>query len=99
MKKDLHIVASFDQPDLLNSLVEKLAWRRYSNSSAGMVMGETSSFDTSSTETYVSGTLGFCSETGEPGMDINMPFITRFLFTCIKEDNDNCRVTWSGSLS
>ena len=56
-------------------------------------MGENSSFDTSSTETYVSGTLGFCSETGEPGRDINMPFMDgiQLRTAIINEDSMDCR--------
>ena len=29
---------------------------------------------------------------------INMPFITRFLFTCIKEKKDSYKLEWSFSL-
>lgn len=102
MKQNLHISAAFDQPEFLQNLVEKLAYRRYEFgfSKLGVPRG-LKALETSSTEAYVSGTVGMeipvDTETGEE--KINMPFITCFLFTCIKGYGDPYKLIWSTSLS
>jgi len=96
MKKDLHISTSFDQPDLLEDLVEKLAGRRYDIGFAKEWMPlNFEALETSSTETYTSGTVSFTDN----DENINMPFITSFLFTCIKGKDDEYRLTWASSMS
>lgn len=100
MKRDLHISASFDQPDLLQNMVEKLAYRRnelgYGNEK---MPGGLKALETSSTETYVSGTIAFEVDCGGTNEKINMPFITCFLFTCIKEQTEPYQLIWSCSMS
>ena len=96
MKKDLHISTCFDQPDLLEDLVEKLAGRRYDIGFASERMPlNFEALETSSTETYTSGTISFTDNDEE----INMPFITSFLFTCIKGKDEEYRLTWASSMS
>jgi hypothetical protein len=96
MKKVLNISATFDQPGLLESLVEKLACRRYDiGYGKEKVPANYTAIETSSTETFVSGTISFMDNNEE----INMPFITSFLFTCTKPGNDPYKLTWSASLS
>jgi hypothetical protein len=52
--------------------------------------------ETSSTQAYVSGTLSF----SDGNENMNMPFITEFLFTCIKTAKDESyKLTWASSLS
>ena len=82
MNNTLLISATLDQPGFLEDLVEKLAYRHYDiGYSKAEVPRNWKAFETSSTETYVSGTVAIA----EQDVFINMPFITRFLFTCIKE--------------
>ena len=96
MKTRLHISASFDQPELLQNLVERLAYRRYELGYGNEEMPTgLKALDSSSTETYVSGTVALDSN-DDP---INMPFITCFLFTCIKGKSDPYQLIWSSSLS
>ena len=96
MKKTLLVHSSFDQPELLESLVEKLAYRRYDIGYGKEKMpASLEALETSSTQTYVSGVVSFADE----GENINMPFITEFLFTCIKAKNDAYKLTWASSLS
>jgi hypothetical protein len=75
MKKPLKITAILDKPSLIEDMVEKLADRRsdigYSNA---LVPQELKAIDTSSTETYVSGTVALKDNDDT----INMPFITVF---------------------
>lgn len=96
MKQPLKISAIIDKPDLIEDMVEKLADRRtdigYSNA---IVPQELKAIDTSSTETYVSGTVAIeCDDE-----TINMPFITCFLFTCMKGKEKPYHLEWVSSLS
>jgi hypothetical protein len=96
MKKSLHIRTTLDQPDLLEDLVEKLACRRFDIGYGKEKMPRNfEALETSSTETYVSGTIGL----SEKNEKFNIPFITSFLFTCIKGKNDSYKLTWASSLS
>jgi hypothetical protein len=96
MIRDLHITAVLDQPGLLESLVEKLAYRRYDlGFSDAIVPLAFKAIESSSTETYVSGTVSLAIK----GEIINMPFITCFLFTCTKDKTGNYKLGWGSSLS
>ena len=96
MKKSLNISTTFDQPDLLEDLVEKLAGRKYDIGFGKEKMPlNFKALETSSTETYVSGIISF----NDNDEMINMPFITSFLFTCIKGKDDEYKLTWASSMS
>src|SRR6187551_3629330 len=98
MKKDLHISAAFDQPEFIQNLVERLAYRRYELGFENERMpAGLKAVETSSTETYVSGTMSINFANGEE--HINTPFITCFLFTCMKGKSDPYQLIWSSSLS
>ncbi len=98
MKQPLHITAAFDQPEFLQNLVEKLAYRRYEFGFSKMQMPRGwKALETSSTEAYVSGTVAI--DTDKADEHIDMPFITCFLFTCIKGYGDPYKLIWSTSLS
>jgi hypothetical protein len=100
MNQVLQITAILDQPELLENLVEKLASRRYDiGYSKELVPQDWQAVETSSTETYVSGTLSFSGLTNNDDASLNMPFITSMLFTCIKGKEDDYRLLWSSSLS
>lgn len=97
MKQHLHISASFDQPEFVQNLVERLAYRRYDIGYSNEKVPEGfKALETSSTETYVSGTLAIDAAGNAP---IQMPFITCFMFTCIKGKTDPYQLIWSCSLS
>ena len=97
MKRHLHISASFDEPEFVQNLVERLAYRRNELGYGNLPMPKgLKGIETSSTETYVSGTLAINTNNGE---HINMPFITSFLFTCIKGKSEPYQLIWSSSLS
>src|SRR5690349_2839142 len=100
MNNVLHITAILDQPELLENLVEKLASRRYDiGYSREIVPQDFEAVETSSTETYASGTLSFGEVTNNDDASINMPFITSMLFTCIKGKDGDYMLLWSSSLS
>ena len=95
MNNSLLINATLDQPALLENLVEKLAQRHCDTGYGKAVVPKNwKAVETSSTDTFVSGTIAMAGEDGV----INMPFITRFLFTCIKEKKDTYKLEWSFSL-
>lgn len=96
MKKSLIITATIDKPDLIEDMVEKLADRKIDiGYSRQAVPPDLKAIDTSTTETYVSGTVAieFNDE------KINMPFITCYLFTCIKGKQKPYQLEWASSLS
>ncbi len=97
MKKHLHISATFDEPAFVQNLVERLAYRRYELGYGNVkVPRGLKAIETSSTETYVSGTLAIDMTDEEP---INMPFITCFIFTCVKGKTEPYQLIWSSSLN
>ena len=96
MKKSLHITATIDQPGFLEDMVEKLASRHNDLGYANQKMpNDREALETSSTETFVSGSV----DIDESGENINMPFVTSFLFTCAKGRSDIYRLEWASSLS
>ena len=95
MKKTLHIKATIDEEAFLEDMVEKLALRHTYSGLGEAKPGNEDFLETSSTETYVSGTMAI--ETADE--QINVPFITSFLFTCIKESEDTYSLEWGLSLS
>ena len=96
MINSLEITATIDQPELLEDRVEKLAYRRY-DLGYGMekMPVDHEVIETSSTEAYVNGTVAM----NNSGEQINMPFITSFVFTCIKRKDSAYKLGWSSSLS
>lgn len=97
MKTHLHISAAFDQPELVQNLVERLAYRHYDIGYGNEKMPKgLKALETSSTEAYVSGTLSI--DTGNDEI-INMPFISCFNFTCIKGKDDPYQLIWGSSLN
>ena len=98
MKTPLHITATVDHPDLLKNLVEKLAYRRqeYEFRTPGT---QRTIFDTSSTEAYVSGTIGLDFDKDLELESMNIPFITCFMFTCVKFQGAPYQLAWSSSIS
>ena len=102
MKQTLQISATFDKPQLLQNLVEGLAYRRYELGFSKQTMPPGfKAQETSTTETFVSGNiaLAFSANTERGKERINMPFNTCFLFTCIKGKSDPYQLIWSSSLS
>jgi len=96
MKKTLRIKATIDEEAFLEDMVEKLALRHnYTGMDKEKKQGINDSIETSTTETYVSGTMAIETR----NQQINIPFITSFLFTCIKESKDTYSLEWGISMS
>jgi len=93
MKKNLHIKTTIDEEAFLEDMVEKLALSH--NDKKRSIPGINDALETSSNETFVSGSVAL--ETADE--QINMPFITSFLFTCIKVADDTYSLEWGVSLS
>lgn len=97
MKKDLHLTASVDKPEVLENIIEKLATRRYDiGYRKAIVPSAWQAIDTSSIEAFISGTVEFdYNETQR----VRMPYVTAFLFSCEKDRNTPYDLVWSISLS
>jgi hypothetical protein len=97
MKKDLHLTAFIEKPEILENIIEQLAASRNDMGFGKALVPKTwQALETSSIETYVSGRIEFdYNETQR----IRIPYITCFLFSCTKEKNSPYDLTWSFSLS
>ena len=96
MKKLITIITKVDQPDFIENLAEQLA---YSNANIGYgsykKTGNWQPIETSTTDIYTGGTIEMLSDAEQ----LNIPYITNFLFTCLKTKDGIYRVEWSSSLS
>jgi len=96
MINSLQITATIDEPELLKDTVEKLASRHYDPGYGMQKMpGDYEVLETSSTEAYVNGVVAMNNSDEQ----INIPFITLFVFTCIKRKDGVYKLGWSSSLS
>jgi hypothetical protein len=94
MKQKLSVTTALDQPGILERLVEKLADLPIQTGVRKTRLPyQWGAVETSSIETYVSGKVTF------EEAEINMPFVTSFLFSCAKLRDDIYTVAWSMSLS
>jgi hypothetical protein len=84
-----------DEPFMIKNIVEELAGRRLARLNASDRMPDQVLVETSSIEAHVSGTVGLA----DPKDIAHMPFVTCFLFTCIKLGKSSSHLTWSSSLS
>jgi hypothetical protein len=92
----LAISTRFFERESLTKLVERLACRNYNceQQFENMAAGSTT-IETSSVEVLGNGDVQLSSLSEE----VHKPFITCFLFTCIRPKNDRYRLTWASSLS
>lgn len=97
MKKDLHLSTSVDHPGMMESIIEKLATRHYNLNYANTIVAPSwKTIDTSSVESYISGSIEFdYNETQR----IRVPYITSFLFSCTTQKKNEYELSWSVSLS
>lgn len=97
MKKDLHLTASVDKPEILENIIEELATRHkemgYGNA---VVPFSWKAIDNSFVEIFISGRVEFDYN---DDVRIRIPYATCFLFGCIKEKNTGYSLNWSFSLS
>lgn len=92
------VVASttLDELRFLQGLLENLANRRHDlGYSAQVVPDKWTPVETSSVEAYISGDIKLSDEDGR----IKTPYITGFIFTCIRPQYGSYKLTWGSSLS
>ena len=90
------IIATLEEPDLLQILVEKLAECNVDiGYSLQQVQPGWRAIDTSSIEVLASVGIHFSNKKDST----NTSFVTSFLFTCIKSTEGKYGLTWSHSLS
>ncbi|HLG38102.1 MAG TPA: hypothetical protein VI461_00490 [Chitinophagaceae bacterium] len=92
----LNISVTVDEASLLQSLVEKLAHRRYDTGYTSEVVPEGwTAIETSSIEAYVSGAMDISTD----GQTIALAYTTCFSYTCTKQAGEENTLTWANSLS
>lgn len=97
MKKDLHLTASVDKPEVLENIIEQLAVLRYDIGYGNTALpAPWKALSTSCVESYVSGSVEFDYTDTQR---IRSPYITCFLFGCIKEKTNHYHLEWGISLS
>lgn len=90
------IIATLEDPDMLQVLVEKLAECNVDiGYSLQQVQPGWKAIDTSSIEVLASVGIQFSNNEDST----NISFVTSFLFTCIKSSQGKYDLTWSHSLS
>jgi hypothetical protein len=100
MKRISHISATLEEPRLLIQIVEQIA--KYGEHTGGFssetVPPEWAAIDISSTEVFVGGRVNLAGE-GPGKANINLPFTSSFLFTCIRDAKSSYQLEWGLSLS
>lgn len=95
IKRSVAFTAKFEEPVLLEALVERLADRRADTGfGEAIVPPDYHAVETSTIEAFVSGSLLFTPENGG-----KMPFTTSYMFTCVKGWGGNYNLRWANSLS
>lgn len=90
------VETSINEPVLMKLIVEVLAAKNHNGGLAGLRIDENLvALDSSSHETYVTGNIDF----EYSNMKISIPFLTAFLFSCIKGKSPYFEMKWSMSLS
>jgi hypothetical protein len=96
MKPLLTIAAKLDQPEFIENLVERLA---YTHPDIGYgsckKTGHWQPVETSTNDIYVGGTVEMIMDDEQ----LNIPYITSFIFTCLKSTDGIYRLEWGCSLS
>ncbi|CAN5750657.1 hypothetical protein BH11BAC4_BH11BAC4_02070 [soil metagenome] len=99
MKKEMNITANLYDPGLLKNLVEKLASSHVDfGYNEALVPENWTALETCGTVAYVMGTFSLQQENNTTE-ELNVPFTSCFLFTCIKEKYGLFNLEWSSSLS
>lgn len=96
MKKFLTIITKVNEPEFIENLVEQLA---HSHTDMGYgsykKIGEWQPVETSTTDMYAGGTI----EMSMNNEQLNLSYIAKFLFTCLKKKDGAYKLEWSSSLS
>ena len=96
MKNSLQISAAINHLELLEGRVEQLSYRHYDlGYGKQQVPADYEALETSSAEVYVSGTMAMSNSR----IQVNIPFITCFVFTCVKRKDSVYKLEWGSSLS
>ncbi len=100
MNQTISITATLEEPAVIKTVVETLASRHIDRGfSLSLVPPDWKAIETSGLEANVSGSLEMFLNNNHPGKQIDIPFSSCFLFTCIKGNNGMFNLEWSSSLS
>lgn len=89
------VTAYFEEPNMLQLLVEKLAECNCGFGYSQRAQPDYQTIETSSLEAFVSGRIILSMEDNL----IDIPFVSSFLFTCMKAAKNQYKLTWSCCLS
>jgi hypothetical protein len=96
MKTLLTIITKLDQPEFIYNLAERLA---YTHADIGYGSfkrtGDWQPIETSTNDIYAGGTVQMIMNDEQ----LNIPYITNFLFTCFKGKDGVYKLEWGSSLS
>lgn len=96
MKQKLQIKATVENPQMLESIVERLATRHYDTAVKTVVPKAWQALESSSVESYVSGTIDIKGKGLQP---VHLPYTSSFLFSCTREKKEAYQLRWCISLS
>jgi hypothetical protein len=96
MKHFLTIITKLDQPEFISNLVERLAYTHTDMGyGSGKQTGDWQPVETSTNDIYAGGTVEMIMNQEQ----LNIPYITNFLFTCLKGKDGVYKLEWGSSLS
>jgi hypothetical protein len=100
MKHAMSITANLNEPILLRTVVETLASRHVDMGySKTVIPHQWKAIETSCIQAYVLGTFDVQANGNTIEEQMNIPFASCFLFTCIKGKYGLFNLEWSSSLS
>ena len=100
MKQTLNVTANLNEPLLLKTVVESLASRHVDlGFDKTPVPNQWKAIETSCIQAYVLGNFDMQDKGLFADEQINVPFASCFLFTCIKAKHGLFNLEWSSSLS
>lgn len=100
MKHEMTVTANLHEPDLLVSVVEKLASRHVDRGfKETAVLEQWKPIESSCIQAYVLGSFDMQTANNNSEETVNVPFAGCFLFTCLKGDYGLFNLEWSASLS
>lgn len=90
------VTTSVNEPVLMKLIVEELAAKRNNMSMAGQKIDHNLvAVDTSSPESFVTGSI----DVEYNSLQLSIPYVTGFIFTCLKSKRPFFEMQWAMSLS
>ena len=96
MQQRMTVLTTISGERLLKKMVENLAGMQYqAKNNLGRTVNDLTLIESSSIESYTAGE----NHISVGGEVIKMPFLTSFIYTCLKTEDSGYRLEWGISLS